>query len=228
MKEQAQYFEKGIYSISEASKLTGIDARSISRWLRGYQYKRSGEPHSSPPVISSDFVPVNGKAALSFLDMMELRRVGRFRKHGLSFPKIRLAHRRASKILNSSHPFASHNFAINGKTILLRIAKEENDSDLLDLMKEQYVIEDILSPDLLEGVEFLDDLPQRWSPATGIIIDPRYSFGQPVVASCIIPSATLFAAYQAEKRSIEKVASWYEIEPAAVKQAIDFETRSAA
>ncbi len=159
--------------------------------------------------------------------MMEIRLVGRFRKHGLSFPKIRLAHDRAAKILKSAHPFASQRFVPDGKTILLRIAREENDTDLLDLIREQYAIEDILSPTLLEGVEFSGDLPRRWSPAAGIVIDPRYSFGQPVVASCTIPSATLFAAYRAE-HSIDKVARWYEIEPAAVKQAIDFETRSAA
>ena len=227
MGDETNYFERGLYSLSDASKLTGIDTRSISRWLRGYQYKRSGEAHSIPAVIISDYAPIGGKSALSFLDMMELRLVRRFRKHGLSFQKIRVAATRAAKILENSHPFASRRFVTDGKTILLQIAREANDSDLLDLVKEQYAIEDILSPLLLEGVEFVGDLPERWSPANGIIIDPRYSFGQPVVASCTIPCATLFSAYQAE-RSIQKVASWFEIDPDAVRQAVDFETRSAA
>jgi hypothetical protein len=48
-----QYFERGLYSIAEASKLTGIDSRSVSRWLQGYRYKRSGKLRESPPVIVS-------------------------------------------------------------------------------------------------------------------------------------------------------------------------------
>ena len=222
-----EYFEKGLYSISEASRLTDIDARSVSRWLQGYHYQRSGRRKESPPVIAADYKPIDGKRALSFLDMMELRLVKRFRKHGLSFRKIRIAYERASKILNSTHPFASRRFVTDGKTILLQIANEEGDRDLLDLVKEQYAIEDILSPLLLDGIDFDGELPTRWRPANGIVVDPRHAFGRPVVASCSIPSETLFAAYAAE-RSIEKVAKWYEVEPSAVQQAVDFESRSAA
>jgi uncharacterized protein (DUF433 family) len=158
---------------------------------------------------------------------MELRLVMRFRKHGLSFRKIRIASERAAKIMSSSHPFASRKFMTDGKTILLQIAHEEQDRDLLDLVNEQYAIEDILSPLLLDGIDFDGELPTRWSPAKGIVVDPRRAFGQPVVASCAIPAATLFAAFKAEG-SIEKVAKWYEVEPAAVQQAVDFESRSAA
>jgi len=222
-----EYFEKGLYSIAEASRLTGIDARSVSRWLQGYHYQRSGKRKDSPPVIASDYKPIDGKPALSFLDMMELRLVKKFRKHGLSFRKIRIAHERASKILSSRHPFASRKFVPDGRTILLQIANEEQDRDLLDLVNAQYAMADILSPLLLDGIDFEGELPARWRPANGILVDPRHAFGRPVVASCSIPSATLFAAYTAE-RSIEKVAKWYEVEPTEVKQAVDFESRSAA
>jgi uncharacterized protein (DUF433 family) len=159
--------------------------------------------------------------------MMELRLVMRFRNHGLSFRKIRIASEKASKILGSKHPFASRKFVTDGKTILLQIANEAQDRDLLDLVKAQYAIEDILSPLLLDGIDFDGELPARWRPANGILVDPHHSFGQPVVASCAIPSATLFAAFRAE-RSIEKVAKWFEVEPVAVQQAVDFESRSAA
>ncbi len=227
MDREMEYFEKGLYSIAEASRLTGIDARSVSRWLQGYHYKQSGKRRQSPPVIAADYKPIAGKPALSFLDMMELRLVIKFRKHGLSFRKIRIAHQRASKIMSSKHPFASRKFVTDGKTILLQIANEERDRDLLDLVKQQYAIEDILSPLLLDGVDFDGELPARWSPARGILVDPRHAFGQPIVAACAIPSATLFAAFNAE-RSVEKVAKWYEVEPEDVQRAIDFESRAAA
>jgi hypothetical protein len=111
MGKRMQYFEKGLYSIAEASKLTRIDSRSVSRWLQGYHYKRSGKLRESPPVIVPDYEPVQGKPALSWQD----------------------------------NPSAD--------------CSRGQDRDLLDLVKEQYAIEDILSPLLLDGIDFDGELP---------------------------------------------------------------------
>jgi len=61
-----------------------------------------------------------------------------YEKHGLSFRKIRIASERAARIMSSSHPFAARKFMTDGKTILLQIAHEEQDRDLLDLVKDLY------------------------------------------------------------------------------------------
>ena len=129
------YFDKGIYSIPDAARLIGINTRSISRWARGYHYPRSGTVRKSPPVFRADIEPYEGRYALSFLDLMELRWVKAFREHGLSFYKIRIAATRAAAILKTHHPFASQRLFDDRKTNFFRIAQEENDSDLLDVVK---------------------------------------------------------------------------------------------
>jgi uncharacterized protein (DUF433 family) len=230
MRRRLLYFERGIYAVPEASRLTGIDSRSISRWARGYYFPLRGSVRRSPPVFKADFKPYERRYALSFLDLMELRFVKAFRDHGLSFYKIRLASLRAAKILATHHPFASRRFFTDRKTIFFRIAEEEKDPELLDIVKGQFGIERIITPLLIEDVEYGDDFPERWYPLgkdRGVLIDPRHSFGQPVVAQCWIRTSVLYTAYRAEG-SIEKAASWYEVDESAIKQAIHFEAKLAS
>ena len=230
MRGNLLHFDKGIYSVSEAARLTGIDSRSISRWARGYYYPRRGTLRRSPPVFEADFEPFEGRYSLSFLDLMELRFVKAFRSHGLSFYKIRIASTRAASILATHHPFASRRFFTDRKTIFMRIAEEEKDAQLLDIVRGQYGIEKILSPLLIENVEYGNEFPTRWYPMgkeRGILIDPGHSFGQPIVAQCWVRTAVLYTAFRAEG-SIKKAAKWYEVDPSAIRQAVDFETRRAS
>jgi uncharacterized protein (DUF433 family) len=224
------YFDKGIYSVPEAARLTGIDSRSISRWARGYHYPIRGSVRTSPPVFRADFRPYEGRYALSFLDLMELRFVKAFRQHGLSFHKIRIASERAAKILLTHHPFASRRFFTDRKTIFLRIAEEEGDPELLDIVRGQYGIDGIITPLLIEDVEYGDEFPNRWYPLGkdgGVMIDPKHAFGQPLVAQCWVRTSVLYAAYKAEG-SIEKAAAWYEVNESAVREAIGFESKLAS
>jgi uncharacterized protein (DUF433 family) len=225
-----QYFERGIYSIPEAARLTGLDTRSISRWIRGYSYVKSGSRKESAPLFEADYSPSEGRFALSFLDMMELRFVHAFKTHGLSLHKIRIASNRAAELIGKHHPFATSRFFTDRKTIFARIVLERPNTELLDLLKGQYAIDKILSPLLVEGVVFEKDYPSRWYPLRknhSIVVDPRFSFGQPIVTAHSIPTAVLAAAFRAEG-SIKKVAQWYEVDETVVKAAINFEARLAA
>ena len=230
MGKRLEYFEKGIYSIPEASRLTGVDTRSISRWIRGYTYTQSGNRRESAPVFHADYEPAEGRFALSFIDMMELRFVYAFKAHGLSLHKIRIASNRAAEILDTHHPFASSRFFTDRKSIFARIAANRKDADLLDLLRGQFEIEKVLSPLLIEGVVFDKDYPSRWYPLGRIhtiVVDPKFAFGQPIVAAHRIPTAVLSAGYRAEG-SFKKVADWYEVGEAVVRAAVNFESRLVA
>jgi uncharacterized protein (DUF433 family) len=181
-------------------------------------------------VFRADFEPMGQRLAMSFLDLMELRFVKAFRLHGLSFYKIRKASNRAAVMLDTHHPFASLRFFTDRKTIFIRIAEEEGDAQLLDLVKGQYGIESIITPLLLKGVEYGNDLPRRWYPLgrdRGVIIDPGYSFGHPIVADFYVRTSVLYAAYKAEG-SLVKAAKWYEVSETAVRRAVDFEVKMAS
>lgn len=226
-----EYLGQGIYSVSDVARLTSIDSRKIMRWLRGYEYHNRTRRGASKPVFQSDYGTVNGKVALSFLDMVEVRFVDAFRKHGVSWRAIRIASHKAAEMLDFDHPFSMRKFLTDGKTIIARIAHEENDVELIDLVTDQYAFDKIITPYLYEGLDFSKhDTATRWWPLGkkhSIVIDPQRSFGKPILDKYNIPTSTIAASYKGNK-SYSEIAKWFEIDQRTVKEAVDFERKLAA
>ena len=79
-----EYIGRGVYSVAEAARLTGVPSSTIRRWTRGYTYKG----RIIPPVF--DGVNEEGTPILRFVDLMEVRILDGFRKEGVSWPTMRL------------------------------------------------------------------------------------------------------------------------------------------
>jgi uncharacterized protein (DUF433 family) len=220
----------GIYSVSEASRLTGIPAARIRRWLHGYDFHTGTTLHHSPPVLNQDYGGVGKGSWISFADMVEVRFLEAFRREGVSWPTIRIAARRASELLKRDHPFSSRKFKTDGKTIMTEIA-EEGVKELLDLVRNQTAFKRIVDPYLYRGIEFgPSQEAARWLHEAGhrrIVIDPHRSFGKPILAKEGVPTGVLFDAWQAAG-SIERVAWQFELAKTSVSAAIDFERHLAA
>ncbi len=225
------FIGKGIYSVGEASKLTGVSTQNIRRWLYGYYFTKDGTRLFHPPVLQNDYAPYENTYALSFLDLMEIRFVDQFRIYGVSLQTIRIAAQRAAGLVEHSHPFATKKFFTDKTTILAQIVDDTNEPELVDLAKRQYEIHDVVLPFLYEGIDFSEfDTADRWWPrgrGFEIVLDPHRSFGRPIVDGPGIPTEILAAAYHADG-SIERVAKWYEIQPQDVRAAVEFELNLAA
>lgn len=64
----------GIYTIPEAARLTRVSPSRIWRWLRGYDFRtRKGAKAHSDPAWSVQLEPLEGKIAIGFYDLMEIR-----------------------------------------------------------------------------------------------------------------------------------------------------------
>jgi len=216
----------GIYSISEASRITGVPWNTMKRWTRGYSFRRAGELVDFPPIIAMDIGFINGGPTLSFRDLMEVRFLNAFRKHGVSSRAIRIASRRACEILQTTHPFSTKKFKTDGKTILTQFVDETGDDVLLDLVKNQFVFSRIVSRYLYGGIEYNDyDELLRWYPLgknRNIVIDPARNFGAPIIAQYGIPTKILMQAYTGSK-SYKAVAKWYRIDEFSVRDAVRYE-----
>lgn len=225
------YIGRGIYPIREAARLTGVPASSITRWLSGYDYNYRGAKRRQPPVFLRDFEDIEGRKALSFLDVVEVRFVGAFRKHGVSWRAIRLAATNAAELLESPHPFALHRFYTDRKNIFARIAKDTDNDELLNLVTDQYEMDRLIEPTLFEVLEFNEqDLATRWWPrgkSGAIVIDPRRNFGRPTVARCGIATRVLAESARGAE-STAAIAAWYDIDERDVIEAIEFESNLAA
>ncbi len=213
-----EIYGRGIYTVSDAARLTGIPQPSIRRWL-------FTAPLWAPQaVISGDF------SSLSFFDLMEVRFVYAFRQHGLSLQHIRQALAKARGLFNLDYPLSTLRFKTDGRKIFAEVLPDSTQAQrwLIEMPSGQHSFEFILRH-LYEGLVWDESgQVQCWRPRKNrVVLDPRRSFGEPIVDEEGVPTDVLARSYLAEQ-SVEAVAKWYEVDPASVKDAVEFELDLAA
>lgn len=221
----------GLYTFREAALLTKIPTRDLRRWLYGYSYRDTEHsPVAAAPLWKPELTEesVDG---VSFHDLLEVRFVHAFRKHGVSLQAIRLASERARELFKMNYPFTSRQFRTDGRTIFASAIEETGETELLDLVKQQYAFRKIIEPSLYAGIEFnQDQVATRWYPAPrskAIVLDPTVAFGKPIVTNGSVRTSILYDAFIAEgDKSL--VAKLYEVPVAAVNAAVAFEESLAA
>ncbi len=223
-----QLLGAGIYTVPEASRLTRVSAARIRRWLKGYDFKSKRERHHSNPVWTGQFGALDDKLAVGFKDLMEIRFVRAFLEQGVSWKTMRDAHLAAKTKLGADHPFCTHSFATDGRAILWQQAQKSGDASLINITNDQCEFERIVAP-FLKELEF-DRGVTRWWPLgrkRQVVVDPVRNLGQPTVNRSGVPTRVLARSVKANG-SIESVARWFEVAPAEVRDAVEFEQTLAA
>lgn len=222
----------GLYTFQEAAKLIDASAQELRRWLNGGLYNAqdsegrvSNEPLWQTELLESEI------QGISFHDLLEVRFVKAFRKHGVSLQTIRLASRNARELFDHPYPFTCKRFRTDGRSIFADALAESGETELLDMGKRQYAFSKIIESSLYHGIEFgNDELASRWYPmprSKVVVLDPTIAFGKPIVANEGIRTSILYDAFQVEQ-SKPYVAKIYDVPIAAVEAAIRFEERLAA
>ena len=226
--ESSNFLGAGIYTIPEASRLTRVSATRIRRWMKGYDFKTKKERHHSKPVWTSQLEALEGKIAVGFRDLMEIRFVKAFIEAGVSWKTMRLAHKAAKAKLDSDHPFCTHKFATDGREILLEQGQASGDTCLVDITNNQREFKKIVTP-FLKELEF-DRGYTRWWPmgkSRSVVLDPVRNLGQPTVVGAGVPTRVLARSVKSNG-SVESVAHWFEVAPKEVRDAVEFEAGLAA
>src|SRR5712691_8589207 len=104
------------YRYSEAARLAGTTAQTISRWYRGYQ----APGHRMRPVLPSD-----GTSLLSYLQLVEVAFVADFRRGGVKLDRLRQAHEYCRKTFSSEYPFAQYRFKTDGVHVFAEFMEHE-------------------------------------------------------------------------------------------------------
>jgi uncharacterized protein (DUF433 family) len=232
---------RGVYGATEGLRLVNftrssnapqrsVSRQTVTRWLRGYDFKRGGEIRHSDPLWTPDYSNDNDQIEFSFRDLIELRFVKAFRDLGLSLPAIRECFDRAVEEVRDDRPFSTQLFRTDGKTIFLEITKGVQEGELIDLRRRQRVFRTMVAPSLRE-LEFDAEVVARWFPLgvnkRSIVIDPARAFGRPIARASGVPTELLAQAVTVEG-SIERAAALYESSSNEVRDAVAFEQRLAA
>jgi uncharacterized protein (DUF433 family) len=223
------YLNVGIYTVPEASKLTGVSKDRIRRWLRGYRSRLRQKRYSR--LWKPQLPEIENKVGLGFLDLIEVKFVGAFLDRGVSWPMIHEVREKAASIYpDTSHPFCTQQFVTDGRRIFAEVHEETREASLLEIATGQNEFAKITRP-FLKQLEFKHKtVLERWWPLgmnRQIVLDPRKNFGQPTVFREGIATRVLAESFRANG-SLEEVARWYEIDPRSVKEAVEYERLLAA
>ena len=189
------------YSISEAVHYLGVPTSTLRSWFAGQTYHHGGERRQFHAVIR----PADPKShSLSFSNLVEAYVLTAIRrKHHIGLPTIRRSINYLVKKLGSKRPLLEEQFATHGADLFV-----ERVGQIINLSKNGQIEMADLIRAYLERVErdakgvpiklypFMRSQPPREQPRT-VVIDPRVSFGRPVVAGTGIPTAVLAEQFKA-------------------------------
>jgi len=219
-----QFFNTGIYTISDVAKYSKLPSQRVRGWVASAD---------KVPLIKKEIPHFDKNIYLSFYDLMEIRFIKYFLDKGVKRNQIFAAYKKARKELHKDNPFATK-FTTDGLHIYADNEQEGHSQRLLDILQEQFTFYELLKKDLTHGIRLdygvsfdENDRPSSWKPSPDklplIILNPRFSFGKPIVEPDNLPTYTLADAVKAENGNIQTVADWYGISSEAVRQAVVFE-----
>ena len=210
----------GLFWLDEVRRLTGVSTQLSRRFVQDYKGRRG--------LWGGGQQRLGRRYYATFPDLMELRIVNAFHSAGVSWRRIRRTAEYARERFNVDFPFSYRRFQTDGREIFVR-----SDDGLEKVSaKGQFAFVEIIGPSLFEPMEYVDDVPVRWFPAVEwglksvgreVMVDPRRSFGAPVIRERSIPTDTLHLNFIAEGREALLVARNYEISENSVWQAVHFE-----
>jgi uncharacterized protein (DUF433 family) len=201
------------YRVKEAARYAGITPQTIANW------------HS---VSGSGFlVKREDRAALSYMQLIEIAVVASFRKAGISLKEIKNARSFLQKQISSEYPFAQYRFKTDGKALLMdytQIDQKTGNGKLIELNKGGQLA---WSAVLTRLKEFNYDRDLRfvsqWHVAgtkSVIVINPRIAFGSPAIRGT--PTWTIRERWLANE-SIADISDEFDLQEKHVIDALEFE-----
>lgn len=221
----------GIYPLPQAARLVGERARNVRRWLKGYSWKYKDGRSASGPLWNTLFEheELPGGSAIGFRDLLELRMVAQFVKHGVHLKVIRATIDAARTHFGSDYPLSNRRFLTDGRRIFLEAVEEATGTErLIDVLGRQFVFSDVIRPSLYAGIEYDQTGAKRWFPvprSRAILLDPEVQFGTPILTDAGVPTDTIYDAWKAEGRDAARVARFYGLTARLVSSAVSFEKR---
>jgi uncharacterized protein (DUF433 family) len=218
------YLNIGAYTIPEAATLLKAKQANVRRWLSGYTTGTESSRRSLPPLWRIQLPRYDDHVEIGFKDLIELKFVLAFMKQGIKVQTIRRCLEEATKILGDDHPFSTRRFKTDGRSIFLASIDGTGKKTLLNLSNKQFVFERIVQQ-TFKDLDIAGGTVASWRPFLGkqsIVVDPKRSFGQPIVKQAGIPTSVIRDAMAVE-RNAKSVARFYEVSIQEVRDAVSFE-----
>jgi uncharacterized protein (DUF433 family) len=175
------------------------------------------------PVI--DLTVRDPREGLSFINLIEVLALDRFREAGVSLQKVRRALRYVEAELGTTHALASQTILTDGIDLFWKSQEREHDLDLhiVNITRGgQKAFPEVISAYLREIEWGTDTFAELWWPDVGrreVVVDPRKGFGAPTIAPTGIRTEDVFQRFEAGE-SVLSLAEDYGLTVVQVEAAI--------
>jgi uncharacterized protein (DUF433 family)/transposase-like protein len=176
------------YTIPEAAELVGRPANTLRRWSLGHRRTYQGAPAVDEPLISVDGKTGPGERSLSFLNLLELQMLSRYRSEA-ALQAIRRALSFAAEQLGEPRPLITVEFRIQGGELFTRFAETPDGRELLlnasrggQLTHEKFV-ESVERG--TQDIDYDDVISRRWwfkTRSVPLYVDMQVASGHPITA----------------------------------------------
>ncbi|MFY9344840.1 MAG: DUF433 domain-containing protein [Planctomycetota bacterium] len=208
------------YTLAESARWLGLVPATMRVWLVGQDYRTSSGKKRMQPIVR----PARAEGlGLSFWNLVECSVVASIRKtHGVSFQKVRRALDYVQRQLGTPRPLIQEQFATDGVNLFVErlgrlIAASQNG---------QTAMREILAASLTRIERDSKGLAARlfpWShrPSEPMVVsvDPRVSFGRPVLANTGITVEVILGRFWAGD-TIEHLALDYRVPEDSIEQLV--------
>lgn len=219
------------YTILEASHYLHVSQSTLKSWVLERDYRvHAGQRRSSRLIEPAQSRPT---LLLSFLNLVEAHVLHAIRhQHGVKLRKVRSALPWVERKLDLEHPLATQEFKTDGIDLFI-----EQLGDLVVASQNgQIALREAFENHLQRIEHDAGGLAERLFPFTRpshadqprlIVIDPRISFGRPIIGTMGIPTAAIIERHNAGE-SVNHLAHDYRCSSDEIEEAIRCETSRAA
>jgi uncharacterized protein (DUF433 family) len=219
------------YSVPEVARWLRLKPQTLRAWCQGRSYPSQDRLDFQPLIQTRR---VRGRRLLSFTNVVESHVLGAMRfKHSVSMHHVRRALEEVAARTGTARPLATAQFETDGVRLLVR----EHGSLLEAVGGGQLVMEEMIHRSLRRIERDEAGLAAKLYPFTDgdesddapriVVIDPRISFGRPIVQHCGVTTA-MIAERVAAGDSPEEVAADYACDVVAIREALRWERVAAA
>lgn len=215
------------YSAQEAAAILAVPSATVKSWCFGQTYHLHGEKRQFQPVIRA----ADKKSRLiSFANLCELHVLSAIRRyHRIPMPRVRESVEYVRKELGADRPLIDSQFMTNGIDLFV-----EHASKLLNVSKQgQEALRGEFEAALARIERNKNGSPIRLFPFSRssmqldeqpriVVVDPRLSFGRPVLTGSAVPTRIIVDRFQAGD-SMSEMAEDYGVGEAEIEEAIRFE-----
>ena len=219
------------YTVLEASHYLHVSPSTLKSWVLGRDYRVSaGQRRFSGLIEPAQRRPT---LLLSFLNLVEAHVLHAIRhQHGVKLRKVRSALTWVERRLDVEHPLATQEFKTDGIELFI-----EQLGDLVVASQDgQIALREAFESHLQRIEHDAGGLAERLFPFTRpshadqprlIVIDPRISFGRPIIGTTGIPTTAIIERHNAGE-SVSHLAHDYRCSSDEIEEAIRCENSRAA